>query len=61
MAKIRVKYTVTATQYIDWPDDEMGDFNYDNLESNLDATNLSTLLEVDDILEVEVNNEPHEF
>ena len=61
MNKVRVTYTVTATQYIDWPKDEMNDFTYDNLLSNLDVEADSTLLEIEDITTVEVNKEPHEF
>jgi len=37
MARIEVKYTVLMTQIIDWPDDELEDFNYDNLCANLDV------------------------
>lgn len=38
MASIKVTYvqTRTLTQTIDWPEDEMEDFNPDNLECNLE-------------------------
>ncbi|MBL4908947.1 MAG: hypothetical protein JKX78_03840 [Alteromonadaceae bacterium] len=38
MASIKVTYTQTRTltQTIDWPSDEMGDFNRENLECNLE-------------------------
>ena len=37
MAKIRIDYTVTLTQFIDWPDDEMEDFTYENALNNLEV------------------------
>ena len=61
MNKVMVKFNVIATQYIDWPEDEMDNFTYDSLECNLDIEADSTLMEIEDITMVEVNNEPHEF
>lgn len=61
MAQVKVQYTVKATQYIDWPEDEMDDFNYDNLECNLEPSDRSTMLEVDEITVVEVDKKPYEF
>ena len=34
--KLLVKYTVTLEQTVDWPDDELEDFSYENLLCNLD-------------------------
>ena len=59
--KIRVEFTIKAVQYLDWRKDEMDEFNYDNLESNLDADADSTLKEICDIISVEVNDEPVDF
>lgn len=36
MAIIKVKYTKTFEQTIDWPDDELENLNYDSLLCNLD-------------------------
>lgn len=35
MATLEVKYTVTHTEYVHWPDDELDDLNYDNLMCNI--------------------------
>ena len=35
MAKFKVKYTVTIEETINWPDDELDNFDYDNLMINL--------------------------
>lgn len=60
MAKIRVEYMVKIVQYIDWPDTEMGDFNHENLECNLEPERADTM-DPYDITGVQVNGEPHEF
>ena len=61
MNRIRVTYTITATEYIEWPEDEMEHLNYDNLYCSLDADKSSTLRDVDEITGVEVNDEPINF
>lgn len=61
MAKVRVEYTIKAIQYIDWPDNEMDNFNEDNLFCNLEPDNETTSLEVVEIIDVEVNEESHYF
>jgi hypothetical protein len=60
VAKIEVEYIVKVRQKIDWPDDEMDDFNYDNLEANLDP-NDSDPVEVENIITVKVNGKNHNF
>ena len=60
MAKIAVKYTATFVQVIDWPDDEMDSFNYENLECNID-TEKSQFTGALDIDRVEVNGVSHDF
>jgi len=37
MAILKVIYTVTIEETIDWPDDELEDLNYDNLMTNLNV------------------------
>lgn len=61
MAKVKVKYAVILEQVIDWPDDEMSDFSYENLQVNLEPSDASIIDNNYDILNVEVNNKPHQF
>ncbi len=61
MAKVKVTYTVVVTQTIDWPDDEMEDFDHDNLMLNLDPSHLNSDAEIDDIYSVKVNGVEHHF
>lgn len=61
MAKVKVVYTVQAVQTLDWPDDEMDDFDYHNLECNLEPNDFGTELTVDEITDVTVNGEVYEF
>ncbi|MDC9565853.1 MULTISPECIES: hypothetical protein [unclassified Pseudoalteromonas] len=61
MAKVKVKYAVILEQVIDWPDDEMSDFSYENLQVNLEPSDASVIDNNYDILNVEVNNKPHQF
>ena len=60
MAKVSVKYTATFIQVIDWPDDELNDFNYKNLEYNIDPekSQFTGDLDIDDVL---VNGKEHYF
>lgn len=58
MATLRVKYTMTVEQDIEWPDDEMEDLNYDNLMVNLDQDEAHEW-QIDDI--VEMNKDGEEF
>ncbi len=60
MAKVKVTYTATFTQTIDWPDDELDDLNYENLEANLDPENATYTGEVD-IDDIFLNGKQHEF
>jgi hypothetical protein len=55
MAKLRVEYQVTLTEFIDWPDDELCDLNVENLKCNLDIRR-STECVYDDITYVEDDN-----
>lgn|GEM_PF-3770335 len=59
MPKVKVKYTVKATQIIDWPEDEMSNFDYDNLECNLEPE--ESTLTVGDIVDVQVDGKPYDF
>ena len=61
MAKIKVKYIAIVEEVIDWPDDEMSDFSYENLQVNLEPSDASVIDNNYDILNVEVNNKPHQF
>lgn len=39
MARLKVRYTVSVEEYIDWPDDELENLNYENLLCNCDVDN----------------------
>ena len=60
MAKIEVKYTATFIQVINWPDDALDDFNYENLEYNInpEKSQFTGDLDIDD---VKVNGKEHYF
>jgi len=60
MAKVIVEYTVKIKQTLDWPDDELGDFNYENLEANLEPT-IDDVQSDYDISSVILNGEQHYF
>ena len=56
MAKLKVRYTIIVDQTIDWPDDEMDNLNYDNLEVNFDPRDsYSTEFQIQDILMLRVD------
>ena len=61
MAKVEVEYTVKIKQTINWPDDEMGDFTYDNLCCNLDVDEGSFEHGTEDITNVTVDGQHHAF
>lgn len=61
MAKVKVTYVATMVETIDWPDDEMDNFNYENLCVNLDpekAASCSPDVEIETVL---VNGKSHDF
>lgn len=60
MAKVAVKYAATFIQVIDWPDDELDAFNYENLEANIDHEKSNFTGDID-IDEVELNGQQHYF
>ena len=60
MAKLRVKFNVEVTQYIDWPDNELNELTYENLECNLDMDK-STRFEHGDIVDIQKNGEEFNF
>ena len=60
MAKVTVVYTATFKQTIDWPDDELGDLTYENVEINLDPIDAVFTGELD-IDDVKLNGENYEF
>ena len=60
MAEIKVKYTKTFEQTIDWPDDEMELFNHDSLLCNLDIDESTDSYE-DGIVTVQVNGSDYDF
>ena len=60
MAKLRVEYEVKLVQFIDWPDDELKDLNYENLHSNMDM-NKSSECEYGDISHIEKDDEEFYF
>lgn len=56
MAILRVKYTMTVEQDIDWPDDELDDLNYENLMVNLDQDDAHEW-QINDIQEMTKNGQ----
>lgn len=60
MALLRVKYTMTVEQDIDWPDDELDDLNYENLMVNLDQDEAHEW-QIDDIQEMTKNGQEFYF
>lgn len=60
MATLRVKYTMTVEQDIDWPDDEMDDLNHENLMCNLDQDEAHEW-QIDDIVEMTKDGEEFYF
>ena len=62
MPKIKVTYMKEITEEIDWPEDEMTDFNYDNLEANLGCGLItSDEIELNSISSVEVAGKEYQF
>lgn len=60
MATLRVKYTMTVEQDIDWPDDELDDLNHENLMCNLDQDEAHEW-QIDDIVEMTKDGEEFYF
>lgn len=60
MALLRVKYTMTVEQDIDWPDDELDDLNHENLMVNLDQDDAHEW-QIDDIQEMTKNGQEFYF
>lgn len=60
MAVVKVRYTATFVQVINWPENELDDLNYENLECNLDIENSHFIgdMEID---RVELNGKEHNF
>ncbi|WP_415912481.1 hypothetical protein [Neptuniibacter sp. QD37_11] len=61
MAKVTVEYLTRKKQVIDWPDDEMEDFNYENLQCNLDPDKAVDTGAEFEICELKVNGKDHYF
>lgn len=62
MPKIKVTYMKEITEEIYWPEDEMPDFNYDNLEANLGCGLItSDEIELSSISSVEVDGKEYQF
>lgn len=60
MAKLRVEYEVKLVQFFDWPDDELEDLTYENLQCNLDMNKSSECVN-GDIIHIEKNDEEFYF
>lgn len=60
MAKVQFTYRRLVTETIDWPDEEMSDFDYDTLMLNA-GTGLEISDEPEEIMDVAVNGEVYEF
>jgi len=63
MPTITVTYTQTRTmtQTIEWPEDEMDDFNLANLECNLEPDDAQEQSSELDLYHVTKDGEPHDF
>lgn len=61
MALVKVKYGATFEQTMHWPDDELGDLNYENLQTNLTPDEDSIQIDDFDIKAVKLNGEDHCF
>lgn len=63
MPKITVKYMREVVEEIEWPEDEMKDFDYDTLECNLGlmGQEISSEVEMNSISSVQVDGEEYEF
>lgn len=61
MAKVIVEYTAKFKTTLDWPDDELKDFNYNNLQVNLTPSEDDwDGLELD-VCELKLNGMDHYF
>ena len=60
MARVKVKFIIPMTAVIEWPDDELGDLNYDNLCANLDVDTADHNYEFE-VLSAEIDGEELEF
>ena len=60
MAKIKVTYIAEITELIEWPDDELDEFNRENLTLNLNPRNANDYDDID-IVSVKKNGVNHEF
>lgn len=61
MANIEVTYLATMTETIHWPDDEMDNFNHDNLCLNLNPEEAASCSPDIEITTVLVNGKNHDF
>ena len=62
MPKIKVTYMKEITEEIDWPEDEMDEFNYENLEANLGCGLITNEdIELSSISSVEVGGKEYQF
>ncbi|MBQ4836027.1 hypothetical protein [Pseudoalteromonas luteoviolacea] len=61
MAKVEVKFLVEMSQTIDWPDDEMDNFNYENLQINCDPEQAEIESHDYELKRVAVNGNEYEF
>tara|TARA_R110000851_G_scaffold84297_1_gene183830 strand:+ start:432 stop:617 length:186 start_codon:yes stop_codon:yes gene_type:complete len=61
MAKIIVEYSAEFKQTLDWPDDEMGALNLDNLQANLVPCEDDLVDYEFDIKKVKLNGKDHDF
>lgn len=60
MARVVVTYTAKFHQVIDWPDDELEDFNLENLECNIEPDQ-SDLIGNIEICDINLNGEEYYF
>lgn len=60
MAKVTVTYTAKFHQVIEWPDDELDDFNQENLECNIEPDKSEFIGDIT-VVDADLNGKEHWF
>lgn len=58
--KVIVEYEVKIRESIDWPDDEIQEFTYENLEANLEPSS-ENICHIENISSILVDGEEYYF
>lgn len=60
MSKLEVEYTVKVKQYINWPEDELINLNYENLMCNLEVAD-GIVMDYEDISSIKKDGEDYDL